>query len=281
MFADQVAIVTGAASGMGREVARELARRGAVVVLADRDADGVAESARAITAAGGRAHAEQVDVADAARVQALVDGTVTRHGRLDYMFNNAGIGIAGEVRDLSLGHWRRVIEINLMGVVHGTTAAYRVMLHQGRGHIVNTASLAGLTPTPVNAPYCAAKHAVVGLSTSLRQEAAALGVKISVVCPGVIGTAIFRTSELVNLAPSLFESMPFKMMDPAAAAQAILAGVERNREYILFPLHAHILWRLHRLWPGLLAHLGRGFLARARGLRGTAQSPHEDAKTQA
>jgi NAD(P)-dependent dehydrogenase (short-subunit alcohol dehydrogenase family) len=126
-------------------------------------------------------------------VQELVDETVRDYGRLDYMFNNAGIGMGGEVRDMDLEHWRRVLEVNLWGVTCGTSAAYEEMVRQGFGHIVNTASLAGLIPLPMVAAYCATKHAVVGLSASLRAEAAALGIKVSVVCPGFVETGIFRS----------------------------------------------------------------------------------------
>src|SRR5207248_6593438 len=116
--------------------------------------------------------------------------TRNRHGRLDLMVNNAGIGIGGETRELLLAHWDRIIDVNLRGVVHGVHAAYPVMIEQGSGHIVNTASLAGLLPSPGATPYAMTKHAVVGLSLSLRGEAAAYGVRVTAVCPGVVETPI-------------------------------------------------------------------------------------------
>jgi NAD(P)-dependent dehydrogenase (short-subunit alcohol dehydrogenase family) len=117
-------------------------------------------------------------------VQALVSDLVARYGVLDYIFNNAGISVCADARDLEIAHWRKVIDVNLMGVVYGTHAAYQQMVKQGHGHIVNIASLAGLVPFPTNAPYAASKHAVVGLSLSMRTEGEALGVKVSAVCPG-------------------------------------------------------------------------------------------------
>src|SRR5215471_19134906 len=132
--------------------------------------------ARAITASGGAAFAARVDVRRAEDVQALVDGAVERYGRLDLIFNNAGIGVGGEIRDLSLEHWRAAIEVNLMGVIHGVAAAYPAMVRRGSGQIVNIASLAGLITSPGLAPYATTKGGVVSLTNALRAEGEALGV---------------------------------------------------------------------------------------------------------
>src|SRR5438552_680116 len=162
-FAGKIAIVTGGASGIGRAVGAQLVRHGARVVLADINGD----SARATAEAFGAASAATVDVTDAAAVEQLVTNTVAAHGRLDYLFNNAGIAIMGEARNMTLADWTHLIDVNLRGVVNGVVAAYPAMLRQGFGHIINTASLAGLVPTPGATGYATTKHAVVGLSTSL------------------------------------------------------------------------------------------------------------------
>src|SRR5262245_60956462 len=119
-FQDKIAIVTGGASGIGRALCQELGRRGAIVIVADIDADGAKNTASAIVEAGGRSTGAPVDTASAEQVQQLVQETVAAHGRLDLIFNNAGIALNGEVLDMNLEHWRRMVEINLMGVVHGT-----------------------------------------------------------------------------------------------------------------------------------------------------------------
>ncbi len=171
-FQGKVAIVTGAASGIGEALSGALARRGATVVLADIDEAGAKGSADALAVGPpGRVSAVALDVTDAEAVASLVERTAQDHGHLDFLFNNAGIGIAGPVSELTLAHWNRAIDVNLRGVVHGVVAAYPVMIRQGHGHIVNTASLAGLLPSPMLTPYGMTKHGVVGLSESLRMEA--------------------------------------------------------------------------------------------------------------
>ncbi len=267
-FKDKVAIVTGGASGIGRALCEEMARYGARLIVADLNAAGATEVAAAIVASGGNAQAAPLDVADADAVQRLVADTVAQHQRLDLIFNNAGIGVGGEVRDLELDHWRKIIDINMLGVIYGIHAAYPVMLKQGFGHIVNTASLAGLLGAPGLTPYAMTKFAVVGLSTSLRVEAEAFGVKVSAVCPGFVQSNIFESSISANLdSQAMKEGIPFKMMDTTKAARAILRGVARNQALIVFPFYARLLWRLKRLYAGLLSPFERRSVRELRALR--------------
>jgi short-subunit dehydrogenase len=199
-------------------------------------------------------------------VKKLVDDTASEYGRLDYMFNNAGIGIGGEARDLTLEHWMRIINVNLLGVIYGTTAAYSLMVRQGFGHIVNTASLAGLIGDPIVLPYVTSKFAVVGLSQTLRNEAAGLGVKVSVVCPGYVQTPVWD-SPLLKVKKEDLPKPPFKMIDATKAAGCIIKGVERNQAFIVFPLHARLLWWLYRISQSLLEPLGRKMVKDFRAVR--------------
>lgn len=144
------------------------------------------------------------------------------------MFNNAGIAVGGDVRDIDIDAWRKVLDVNLNGVVHGVASAYPIMVKQGFGHIINTASIEGPVAFPGTASYVASKHAVVGLSNSLRLEGEDLGVKVSVVCPGHIKTAIFNDSEMVNIDRKKVLEYVAKIpgITPAQCANVILKGPE-------------------------------------------------------
>ncbi len=255
-FREKVAIVTGGASGIGRTVCEELGRHGTATIVADIDLEGAQEVTKTIYGNGGRAWAARLDVTEAEAVRKLIDETVAEHGQLDYMFNNAGIDIGGETRDLLPEHWDRVLDINLMGVVHGTTAAYSLMVRQGFGHIVNTASLCGIIPIPLQVPYATAKHAVVGLSTSLRTEGAGLGVKVSVFCPGVVRTPLLEKSMVVNSSMGEILSLsPMKTMGVNDAVRAMLRGVARNKAIIVCPFESRMTWWLYRLAPAFMDKL--------------------------
>lgn len=261
-FEGKVAIITGGASGIGREVAANLVRYGAKVVVADLNPTTLAEPLRS------QVQFEQVDVTQAEQVQKLVDGVVAKHGHLDYMFNNAGIAIASELRDMNLEQWNRILDVNLKGVIHGILAAYPLMIKQGYGHIVNTASLAGLIPAPGMAAYSTTKYAMVGLSSNLRLEAMAFGVKVSVVCPGYIKTNIFDATTYVKTnKQDAMKTISFKLLEVDKAAQLLLQNVMKNKAVITMPGYAGVMWRLERLSPAVVNSLNKVTLNKLRKTR--------------
>ncbi|HEX3128170.1 MAG TPA: SDR family oxidoreductase [Thermoanaerobaculia bacterium] len=257
-FQDAVVIVTGGASGLGRALCEETGRRGAVVVVTDVDEAGARAVADGIAAAGGRASAAALDVGQGETFQRVVEETVAAHGRLDYLFNNAGLAVVGQVQELTPEHWRKILNVNLLGVVHGVAAAYPIMVRQGSGHIVNTASAAGLLGIPLSTPYATTKSAVVGLSQNLRAEAADLGVKVSALCPAYIQTRIFDAATYAAGNPAdALRLVPFKFLPVDDAVRRILRGVERNQGLIVLPFYARLFWWLTRLWPALPVAVNR------------------------
>jgi len=270
----RVAFITGGASGIGRALCSALVARGARVVVADINASRAEAVARGLCERGpGSASLLELDVADAPAVEQAVAGLHADAGRLDLLFNNAGIAIGGPVEELTLAHWERTLDVNLRGVIHGVLAVYPLMLEQGFGHIVNTASLAGLLPMPLGVPYAMTKHAVVGLSLSLRSEAQVHGVRVSAVCPGVIDTPILDSEGPPDLPRTSFAGRGREMLLHASGGQAypperlaedVLRGVERNRAIIVSPSRARTAWILNRIAPRLVERLNARELAWAR-----------------
>jgi NAD(P)-dependent dehydrogenase (short-subunit alcohol dehydrogenase family) len=268
-FRERTAIVTGGASGIGRALGEALLRGGAHVVLADVNAVAVAATAAALAPLGD-VRAAAVDVTDAAAVERLVVDTAAAYGRLDYLFNNAGIAIMGRARLMTLADWNALIDVNLRGVVHGIAAAYPLMIRQGSGHIINTASAAGLAPTPGATGYAMTKHGIVGLSTSLRLEAAPLGVRVSVVCPGLIDTPIKEATRLLGAdRQKVLQDIPIKLYPAAACARDILHGVARNRAIIVITRPAKLGWLFYRLAPRLTMRVVQYVATRSALLRGS------------
>lgn len=263
-FEGRNAVITGAASGIGRGLALALAARGARLTLADINFAGAQAVADEIGRAGGKASAVRLDVADEAAFSLMLDTLEP----LDYLFNNAGYAMLGESRDMPYADSKRLVEVNLLGVLAGSLAAYRRMARQGHGHIVNVASLAGLLGSPLMTAYSMTKSGVVMFSRMLRSEGEELGVKVSVVCPSFIQTGIFEASKYAAVEKDqVVKQIPFPVMPLAPAIERIIAGVERNEAMIVFPFHARFLWRLLRWLPALSAPLERKALRDFRTIR--------------
>jgi NAD(P)-dependent dehydrogenase (short-subunit alcohol dehydrogenase family) len=189
---DKVAVVTGAASGIGKALASRFAAEGAKVVMADVEVDALATAAKEVEGTGAEVLAVPTDVSDGAAVDALRDAAVERFGTVHVVCNNAGVATGGLLWTHTDDDWRWVMGVNLWGVVHGIQSFTPLMVEQGEGHIVNTASVAGMLAPPFMGIYNATKHAVVALTESLFGELAALapGVGVSVLCPGWVNTRI-------------------------------------------------------------------------------------------
>jgi NAD(P)-dependent dehydrogenase (short-subunit alcohol dehydrogenase family) len=267
----QVAVVTGAASGIGFALAKALGHRGLAVALADIEAEALDEASRRLRADGIDAQPFVCNVADAAAVEALATAVVARFARVDLLVNNAGVGgFLGPLWDSHPNDWSWAFGVNVFGVVNGLRAFLPHMLAGASGHVVNIASLAGLTAPPFMSTYVATKHAVVGLSESLAVELETIGsgIKVSVVCPGVVESRIAesernRPAEFaaeVKTPPALLNrirgAFSQAMADPMPAdelARRVLAGIERDDFLIVThpDRNPQILQRLASIERGL------------------------------
>lgn len=261
-FEGKVAIVSGAASGIGAALAVGLVEAGASVVGVDRDSAGLAACAERL---GRAAFAPLIlDLADPTCYAVAIEDVAHARGHLDLLFNNAGIVAGGELADMREDAIERMMRINTMAVIHGSRAACRVMRAARRGHVVNTASSAGLMPVPWSSVYTASKHAVVGFSLALRSEARRYGVRVSVACPGLVDTAIFAAAEPIEGYDyrATVEAAPIAPISPEAAASAILRGAARDQACIVFPGTNRVLLGVRRVLPGLVDHFTARQLAR-------------------
>jgi NAD(P)-dependent dehydrogenase (short-subunit alcohol dehydrogenase family) len=256
IFAGKIALVTGSASGIGRGLAETLVKEGARVIAADINLERLEANVRFQNRSGNSVRVERLDVTDYGAFEKVIDDVLSREGRLDYIFNNAGIAIAGDLRDLTIEHWRPVLDVNLNGVLYGSLLAYRQMVKQGFGHIVNLSSIEGLIPFPTTASYVTSKFAVMGLSQSLYVEGADLGVKVSVVCPGFVRTAIFDVSPMINMSREEWLKANARWerfaVTPEKCAEIILKGVAKDKTIIMVTGLAQVMWRLARLHPSFL-----------------------------
>lgn len=277
--AGQVAVVTGAAQGLGRALAAGLVDRGVSVALADTAQERLRDTAEAFIMRGGQVLPVVTDVSDAAAMGALASRTLDHFGRVDVVVNNAGIAVTNgrPLWQTDPQDWHRVLAVNLLGVVHGIQAFVPHLVTAGAGHVVNIASLAGLIASPLGSAYCASKHAVVAISETLRAELDMLGLPIgvTVACPAYVRTpmtegmfTLLQTGDDARLVQRLPAGLSVEqmeqvrarlvqgmatMMEPDVAAEHILAAVEADRLYVL--THGDFEDRARRRVQGILAAL--------------------------
>jgi NAD(P)-dependent dehydrogenase (short-subunit alcohol dehydrogenase family)/pimeloyl-ACP methyl ester carboxylesterase len=259
-IAGRLALVTGAGSGIGRAIALELAEHGARLLLVDLNADSMADTASLTTGA----HTFSCDVSDEAAMQQLANRVLGEHGVPDIVVNNAGIGVAGSFLDTGFDDWRRVLDVNVMGVVHGCRLFARAMARRGEGgHIVNTASAAAFTPTRSLPAYAASKAAVLMLSESLRAELVPYGIGVTAVCPGLIATNITRATHYVGVDDAgqerlrdevtrLYERRNFT---PEQVAHEVVRAIGRDVPVAVITPEAKLSRLISRASPGLARRL--------------------------
>jgi len=238
-FKGKAVVVTGAASGIGREIALAFARRGARLVIADIDEARLLGVKDELESLGAEVYAKVVDVSRAEEVGDFCHSVYQGMGRVDVLCNNAGVGIGGKFEDASLEDWEWIVGVNLWGVIYGCHYFYPRMIEQGGGgHIVNTASGAGLAPLPLMVPYCCTKYGVVGYTETLRAEAALHGIGVSAICPGIVATNITKVAKLTSgtkhstpeeLQAKIDRFYVWRNYTPDRVAVAAVKAVEQNK----------------------------------------------------
>ncbi|WP_315764214.1 MULTISPECIES: SDR family NAD(P)-dependent oxidoreductase [unclassified Bradyrhizobium] len=253
------AAVTGAASGIGRALAQELAARGCDLALADRDEAGLASIADEVARHGRKVTTHRLDVSDAGAIAAFAQAATGAHPSLSILINNAGVALAGTFAEISQADMEWLFNINFWGVVHGTRAFLPHLSQRPQAHIVNLSSIFGIIAPPGQCAYAAAKFAVRGFSESLRHELAMAQspVKLSVVHPGGIATAIARNArsgsgmtDNARRAQAIDRFEKLAKTTPKDAALRIIKGIERNEPRILIGSDARFMDLLQRFMPG-------------------------------
>ena len=259
MHKDKVAIITGGASGIGKEICLYLAKKRAIVIIADLDLEAATNTASEINKIGSTCRVSMVDVRNKTDIELLINETKSEFGKIDLMINNAGVGLDGEFKDATLEQFKNVIDINLWGVIYGTYFVYSIMIAQGFGQIVNVSSLAGLLPGGLMTSYVASKQAVTGFTLSLRSEAEQYGIKVNVLCPGFIETPLHDKTPKVSEYLMDEKNQRNKRHFPTAneCVAEMMKGIEKNRAIIVAPGKHKIYWWLYRVYPSFIPFVWR------------------------
>ena len=244
----KVAVVTGAASGIGRALSDAFAAEGMHLVMADIEDDALRTAAKEVGEGGTKVLAVRTDVSNGADVDALAARAVDEFGTFHVVCNNAGVGSGGTMWELTEADWAWVLGVNLWGVIHGIRAFVPRLVEQNEGHVVNTGSIAGLTSAPMMGPYNASKHAVVTISETLQRELAlnASSVRVSVLCPGFVQTRIAESDrnrpehlrnpvepELSEVGRELMKQIVASGLPPDEVARQVVDAVKHERFYVL------------------------------------------------
>ncbi|WP_067546269.1 SDR family NAD(P)-dependent oxidoreductase [Nocardia crassostreae] len=251
-------VVTGAGSGIGRGTARAFARTGAQVVIADVDRAGASETVRQIEDFGGRAAAYGLDVSDTNALELFAEWVRLEQGVPDVVVNNAGILVGGPFLDIPVEDFERIMDVNLMAMIHGSRIFAQHMIDRGRGgHIVNVSSMGAFAPYRLGTPYCVTKYAAKHFSDCIRAELAPHRIGVTVVCPGLIASNLAETASMSGVTDRqadvirevVARGMALIAMDPDKAGQRIVSAVRKNRALRMIRLESYASYGLSRLSP--------------------------------
>lgn len=241
----KIAVITGASSGLGAEIARQLAEKGAVPLLLARDKAKLQQVTDQLAVT---AYSYFLDITDDAAVEEVFRNIFKEHGRIDILINNAGFGIFNTFLDAPLNQFKEMMDVNYMGIVRCTKAVLPHMLRQGSGHIVNIASMAGKIGSAKSTAYAASKHAVLGFTNSLRAELVGTGVRLTAVNPGPIDTPFF---DIADPKGNYVKNISWMMLKPEKVAHKSIQAIEKNKSEVNLPFISAAGTKLFHLFPRL------------------------------
>ena len=252
----KIVIVTGAGSGLGRAIVDYCAHKGAIVVVTDINMTSANETLNRIKEKGGNGAILQVDVSKVEDIEKMIAFTIDKYGRIDFLFNNAGAAINGEFKDITLEHWRKMMDVNFWGIIYACKSIYPIMIKQGEGCIVNVASFAGLMPGGLMTSYSTSKYAAVGFTLNLRSEANQYGIKVIALCPGYLETPMHKSalnvSDYVIEHDKKYRAKNHNWPKPEDCINHIIKGVLKNKCIVISPRkQIPFLW-IYRFFPSLV-----------------------------
>ncbi len=264
---DRIAMVTGAASGIGRATSLALAEEGCHLVICDIDEDGLAQVARQIEAKGRDVLARRCDVSSEDDMRALAKESFERFGKVDIAMSNAGTAVIGESYKLDSSHWRKVLGVNVWCTIYTLIYFVPPMVERREGHLVVTASGMGLVAAPYAATYTTSKFALVGLTESIRAELAIYNVGVTTLCPAVVKTPIFERAELIGFQDKVRWMLHYTGgISPERFARKVIKGIKENKGLMTVSVLTHVTYGIKRLSPSLqektLKWLARSTLTR-------------------
>ncbi|MBN1413142.1 MAG: SDR family oxidoreductase [Spirochaetales bacterium] len=248
-YNNKIAVITGAASGIGREIAQQLVRMGSTVVMLDIDSDGLKNFLQENKDYNNKIETNLIDVTNYNEINRLINDIADKHGTINFMFNNAGIGGTLPFESATMDHWHKIIDLNLYGVIHGIQAVFPIMKKQKSGHIINTSSISGIIPYPGQVLYNTTKYAITGLTLSLREEARKYNISLSIVCPGLVRTNIFYKPIIGAAASEKEAAIPQGTVPVNLAVSQILKDIKKNKILSITP-------RILKLGYWLYKHFG-------------------------
>lgn len=266
-FKNKIVVITGAGSGLGRGLAIDFAKLGWKVAVSDINMERAEESARLVDGAGGNGLVVRCDVTKPEEVQALADAVISKWGSVDIIINNAGVPVVGYMEKIPLEDWKYEIDIMLMGVIYGCRTFIPIFKKQGWGHIVNTASSAGIVSFAEMSPYNVTKAGVIALSETLRQELRGSNIGVTVICPTFFKTNLmdnvrYTDERQFKMGQAFFEKFSFGTVE--SVSRDTLKAIKKNKLYVLPQPDAKIYWLMKRMTPHTFFNIN-GFLY-ARGI---------------